>query len=154
MKIAIIDDSEYKIKDLVYTLKDFTIFDEPLIARSFQGAIKIISLHKPEIVLLDMSIPTSERAGGILEGRVRVFGGKDIMSEISFMGLSCRVIIVTQFDRFGQPPHVVERNRLFDEIAETYGKMYIGGVYYDSVDKSWEKQLKKLLQQAIILKER
>ena len=73
MKVLIIDDSDYKIQALQSLVKDLGIACEVEIALRFkQGWVR--SAKQPDLLLLDMTLPTSERTDGRLEGRTRIFG--------------------------------------------------------------------------------
>src|SRR5438045_3994271 len=116
MKILIVDDSEYKIESLQSLLTETLIAPEVKVAKSFQGGIKAMEEFQPELVLLDMTLPTSERADGHLEGRTRLFGGRELLAEMEFSGLTPKVIIVTQFDHFGEPPNSITLEALLNQL--------------------------------------
>jgi DNA-binding NarL/FixJ family response regulator len=146
MKILIIEDSDYKIQSLISFLNSMQLAEEVEVARSYQTAKKLLKEFSPELVLLDMTLPTSEKPDGQLEGRNRIFGGRDILAEIEFLDVECHVIIVTQFDSFGEPPNTINAKDLFQQLSSKYKRYFIGGVYYSNVDSSWQGQLKLLLK--------
>jgi CheY-like chemotaxis protein len=145
MKVLIIDDSEYKIKSLSEFIKERQHSSEIIIARSFQCAIREIKVHRPALILLDMTLPTSTDAMGQLEGRVRIFGGREILSEMDLEGITSNVIVFTQFDHFGEQTHSVDRETLFGQLAKQFPNVFIGGIYYSNIDSHWRGQLSALL---------
>src|SRR5690348_9464414 len=146
MKILIIEDSDYKIQSLLSFLNSMRLGEQVQVARSYQAGKKMLKEFSPELLLLDMTLPTSEKADGQLEGRIRIFGGRDILGELQFLDIDCRVIIVTQFDSFGQPPNTINAKDLFQQLSTKYGKYFVGGVYYSNVDSAWQGQLKIFLR--------
>ena len=148
MKALIIDDSDYKIQNLKSFLADYAFMSELKVAKSFQTGVHSLIEYRPDLVLLDMSLPTSERTDGELEGRTRIYGGKEIMAEMQFERVIAKVIIITQFDTFGKPPKSITLNDLLQQIKNEYPNLYAGGVFYNNVDFSWRDSLKAILTNA------
>jgi DNA-binding NarL/FixJ family response regulator len=149
MKIAIIDDSNYKIesiKNLIYSKWDDFLVCE---ARSFQGGLRLLEYERPDLVLMDMSLPTSEESGGRLGGRDRMFGGRDLMTEIEFLELDCRVIVVTQFEEFPEMSRMIDLQTLLKRLQSDFPKIYAGGVFYGATDAKWSNELSRLIEMEI-----
>lgn len=145
MKVLIIDDSEYKIKSIKAVVEAFLNANEIDVAKSFQtGLVKL--LNKPDLLLLDMTLPTSEGDDGQLEGRMRIFGGKEIMAEMEFLEINSKVVIITQFDRFGDPQNEINSADLFDLLKAEFPTLYYGGIYFSHVDFAWRQELGALLK--------
>jgi CheY-like chemotaxis protein len=149
VKILIIEDSDYKIQSLAILLKSLGLDKELQIAKSFQTGKKALVEYEPDLILLDMTLLTSENQMGQLEGRNRIYGGKEILAEMKFLGLKSKVIIVTQYDQFGEPPNAMDLKTLFQQLREKFGELFYGGVYYSNVDSSWEKSLRTLLKKLV-----
>jgi hypothetical protein len=150
VKTLIIEDSEYKIQSLQSLIKEMDIASELQIAKSFQSGKRALQDFKPELLLLDMTLPTSERQDGQLEGRTRIYGGREILSEMEFLGLTAKVVIVTQFDHFGEPPNSIDLKTLLGQLKTRFPNLFCGGVYYSNVDSSWQGNLRGLLQKLTI----
>lgn len=146
MRILIIDDSDYKIKNIQSLLGESSIDCSVRIAKSFQRGVQSLKEFKPDLVLLDMTLPTSERPDGGLEGRMRIFGGREILAEMQFEELKAKVIIVTQFDHFGEPPTSVELRALLQQLKEKFPEHYAGGVYYSNVTSAWREDLGAMIR--------
>jgi DNA-binding NarL/FixJ family response regulator len=146
MRLLIIDDSEYKIQSLQAVVKECLGGSETKVAKCFQTGVRVLNEFKPDLVLLDMSLPTSERSDGELEGRTRIFGGKDILAEMKFEGIKSKVVVVTQFDHFGEPPNSINLETLLSQLKNSFPELYAGGVYYSNVDASWREKLRAILQ--------
>jgi hypothetical protein len=146
MKVLIIDDSDYKIQGLQTLLKECGFVSNVQIARCFQSGVKQLREFGPDLVLLDMSLPTSEGKTGELEGRNRIYGGRELLGEMEFYDIASKVVIVTQFDHFGEPPNEVKLETLLRQLQGTYPQLMLGGVYYSDIDQLWRPQLKAILQ--------
>jgi len=55
----------------------------------------LILAEVPDLVLLDMSMPTFDMTDKDKGGRHRGFGGRDILEDIARRGASTKVVIVT-----------------------------------------------------------
>jgi CheY-like chemotaxis protein len=146
MKILIIDDSDYKIQSLQALVNQSGLASRMEVARSFQSGLRAIKDMMPDLVLLDMTLPTSERQDGRLEGRTRIFGVREILAEMELEDIRSRVIVVTQFDHFGEPPNAVNLAVLLEQLKEAYPSLFIGGVYYSNVDSAWQGKLRTILE--------
>jgi|SRR5579859_5419613 len=146
MRILIIEDTEYKAKSIQRFLADVTPESEIQVAKSFQSAKRSLKTFSPDVVLLDMTIQTSERPDGQTDGRNRMYGGKDILSEMDFMEMQARVIVITQYDHFGEAPHSIDLATLFKELKAKFPKLFMGGVYYNNINSEWQVELRRLLK--------
>lgn len=145
MTVLIIDDSDYKIESLEELLRPLPYVGKIRVARSFHGGLHAILSDKPDIILMDMSIPTSERDDGSPDGRDRMFGGRELMAEMQFHHVTAHVIVVTQFDQFGAPDQAITLEALLDELHNRFPSLFLGGVYYNIVDSGWKLKLVRLL---------
>lgn len=149
MKIAIIDDSKYKVEGLRTFVESHWPSIKVCDARSFQTGMKLLEEERPDIILMDMTLPTSEGPGGRLDGRTRMFGGRQLMSEIEFLELECRVIIVTQFEEFPDASGTIDLQTLLLGVARQFPRYFAGGVFYGSVDTVWASELRVIIEREI-----
>jgi hypothetical protein len=151
MKVLIIEDSEYKIQSLQGFLKDLGLDKALVVAKSFQTGKRSLMEYRPDLVFLDMTIMTSENEFGQLEGRNRMYGGKELLAEMQYLGLTPKVIIVTQYDHFGEPPNVIDVSTVFQQLKTKFPDIFQGGVFYSNVDLSWQSNLRKLLKKLALI---
>jgi DNA-binding NarL/FixJ family response regulator len=147
VNVLIIDDSEYKIAELRAFLETFARDVSIATAKSYQTAQKALKENRFDLVLLDMTLPTSEKASGELEGRDRIYGGRDLLAEMEFNDIQAKVILVTQFDKFGEPPHSITLDTLLSQLKKRFSDRFVGGVYYNNVDSRWIDNLTQLLRE-------
>jgi hypothetical protein len=145
MKFAIIDDSSYKVDSLFTILSRKFPGDSIEVARTFQSGMKLLEDYAPDVVLLDMSLPTSERQDGRIGGRGRIYGGRELMAEMEFMEINPKVIVVSQFETFREDGVSVDLAVLLKELEQDFPALYVGGVFYSTVDNTWECKLDALL---------
>ncbi len=145
MKVLIIEDSDYKIQSIQGLLKGLALDENIRVAKAFQSGKRALKEFRPDLVLLDMTLPTSESPDGRLEGRMRIFGGRELLAEMEFLDITSKVIIVTQFDHFGEPPYAVDLMTLLDQLKFKYPNFFLGGVYYSNIDSKWQSELSSIL---------
>lgn len=111
--------------------------------RSYQGAVAALDEHPFDLVVLDMTLPTFDREVGESGGRPRVFGGRDLLGEISSKELTCAVLVVTQYERFSDSNESKTLSQLRTELSQAFPRQFKGAIYYSSMQSDWERRLAK-----------
>jgi DNA-binding NarL/FixJ family response regulator len=137
----IVEDDQYKLEAIEHFLKTLPSSFLIRIARSYQSALKTIRDWHPELVLLDMSLPTYEGGGG----RPRPFAGKELLHEIKRRKIGSNVVIVTQFDSFGEGSEQKTLEQLRAEVSNQYHQWYRGTVYYNPAESAWRDALSRII---------
>ncbi len=144
MKVLIIDDSDYKVESLTSLVGQVLPLATIKVARAFKSGVSLARQEHPDMILLDMSLPTFEVSSGETGGRTRPFGGREILRELESTGHMTNIIVVTQFDRFGERNQ--SREDLMSELKAEFHDRIVGGVYYGAVDSTWRESLAALLE--------
>ena len=93
-----------------------------------------------------MQLPNFDIKSGEDGYKFRKLAGVDILREIQRKKVSCKVIVVTQFETFGEKESYIELEDLKKMISDQYGNIYVDTIFY-SADKSlWKRQLKDLIK--------
>lgn len=147
MNVLIIDDSEDKVSALRAEVLDWQPEANILVARSFQGAMKMLTStsSKLHVILLDMTLPTHDNPDGSCGGRNRLYGGRELLAEMDFEGVQTTVILCTQFDTFPGPDGPTSLQDLVGILRREYPGLLCGGIYFSHVDSSWRAQLRRML---------
>ena len=115
------------------------------------STLSALRLNVPDLVLLDMSLPTFEVAPGERGGRPQDFGGIAIMNFMEFEDIVVPVIVVTQYESF---PTGNGENTTLEEIASRasreHSSVFLGLVYYSSVENSWKDMLRMLMKRVLL----
>jgi DNA-binding NarL/FixJ family response regulator len=146
MNVLIIDDSNAKIIALKEVVRKVLKDSEIVVRRSFQKALKEIENNSYEIVLLDMTIPTTERTDGRFEGRMRYFGGRELLGEMELLDYAAKVVIVTQFDRFDDGIETIEFEHLMDNLKNEFEGLLVATVFYTSISDRWVREIEEILK--------
>src|SRR4051812_46162759 len=102
MTVLVVDDDDHKRDVLVALVKEKVPFANVDEAKSYQHGMRSIEERHPDLIVLDMHMPTyvvSERETG---GRPKVLAGREIIREIQRKRIKTRVVVVTQFETFGE----------------------------------------------------
>jgi CheY-like chemotaxis protein len=116
---------------------------------SFNSGLKAVKENPPNLILLDMTLPTFDRRPNSREGRSRPLGGYDIMRKMKLFGIKSRVIVVTQLESFGEGSEMVGFKDLTILCKKEFGDFFLGSVYFNQSDSAWMEDLYKLLKTAM-----
>ena len=148
MKILIVEDDLNKLQHLEQCLSAKYSDAEIIRARSYQSGLKATLSLAPSFIVLDMTLPTydvSTTEGG---GRPRPFAGREILSEMARKVGHGKVIVVTQFETFGEGTQKKTLAELDAELGRAFPELYIGAVYYHPAQSDWKTSLLKLAEVA------
>ena len=143
MRVLIVEDDENKRDHLAVflrgTLRDIVIE----CAASYNSGVRKVIEFIPELILLDMTLPTFDITAREYGGASELYGGRDILEQMDYRDIHIPVIVLTQFDRFGDLDETITLEELDRQLAREYGLSYKGAVYYDSAREGWKSSLKK-----------
>lgn len=145
MKVLIIEDDKNKINQVTLTLKDrFPTF---LIEQkfSFQSGLKAVLLKEHDLILLDMSMPNFDITQTDDGGRPKAFAGKEILRQMKRRSIKIPVIVITQFEKFGEISNRTSVEELTEQLSTNYSINFKGIVYYNPAEKKWADDLIKLV---------
>ena len=81
-------------------------------------------------------------------GRKRLYAGRDVLHEVRRHKIQAKVIVVTQYETFGQGSQRRTLVELRQELGEEFAGTYLGTVYYYPSRSDWRTELSKLLRRA------
>lgn len=141
MRVLIVEDTEAKMKvieEYINGVREGWEFTE---AKSYSDGIKRIYEGGWDLVLLDMSLPTYNISHTESGGTKKPVAGKELMKRMLSRNIIIPVIIITQFDTFGD--NQISLESLTKEFKRDYTKIWKGTVSYDK--PGWQDNLHKLL---------
>jgi CheY-like chemotaxis protein len=141
MKVLIVEDDQNKLRQLVNFIKEKYPNTELSEKRSYQSGLREISNVTYNLLILDMSMPTFEITPKESGGRPRAFAGKEVLSQMTRRHINVPVIIVTQFETFGDGENKKSLEELRNELEELRDPKYKGTIYYSAGQDSWKTEL-------------
>lgn len=142
MKILFIEDDDEKrdkISKFLNKKYDVRIIDR----KSYHSGLKaLVKKDDYDIVLMDMSMPNFDVTNDNPEGGTpESFAGRKLLEQMKFRYIDYPVIIVTQFESFGEHVDKLSLNELKNELEEKFTPFYRGTVYYHSSESDWKDKL-------------
>lgn len=147
MKVLIAEDDHNKVKQLEEFLRSQMGESDIVTRSSYQSSLKETVFGGCDLILLDMSMPTYDVSATERGGRTRPFAGREILDEIRRRRLAVHVIVVTQFDRFGEGPGTINLEELRQQLTDEFPGNYVATIYYDPAQSNWRDELQATIEQ-------
>lgn len=146
MIVHIVEDSALKASNISsFFAHTFSFLRQPDISGSFQAAMRAITKSKPDLIIMDMTLPTFDRKPNAREGRMRPIGGYDLMCKMKHKSIYASVIVVTQLETFGEGDEEVSFTEITSRCKRDFPDMFLGSVYYDQSGLNWQAELERLV---------
>jgi CheY-like chemotaxis protein len=145
MKILLVEDDEEKISKLnEFILSQFNDLDIK-ISKSLNSGLSDIIENEYELILLDMSLPNYDYSPDEPDGgSTEIYAGRDILFQMKLRRISTPVIVVTQFDIFGDDNEKTLK-QLKEELKDNFEPFYKSTVFFSITSDSWKNELILLL---------
>ncbi|NBB16589.1 response regulator [Caulobacter sp. SLTY] len=150
MKILVVEDEDPKRANILAALSNQFPSFQPKIARSVSSAIKFLREEVPELILLDMSLPTFDIGPQESGGRPQGFGGIEVLRYIDRFELDVPVIVVTAYEAFAKAGQQIDLNGLANQLSDAHPVNFRGIVYYNSVFEAWREELFRLMEDVVV----
>jgi len=141
-RILIIEDDEHKSNNIVRNTKEALPDSEISVAASLMSGVRKASKESPTLIILDMTLPNYDVKDGETGGGMHKFGGVEFLKQMRRRKIDIPVIVITQFETFGQPPNLKGLSELNTELIEQFSPMYLGAIYYHASIDDWVGSLK------------
>lgn len=146
MKVAVIEDDEYKANDLKSVFSDVCCSHLTVeFADSFRSGRQLLAKGDFDVCILDMALPTFAKDGDVGAPESSSLAGKRLMSFIERTRLASKVIVFTQYNTFAEYTEEISYSRLIEVLREECPSVFLGAVRYVIGDESWKSELKNLL---------
>lgn len=141
MNILVVEDDENKRNQLTEFLNSEFPSAALQTAHSLQSGLRAIICGGVDLVLLDMTMPTFDIGENEDGGRPQAYAGREILRQMERREINIPVIVVTQFDRFGEGNDILGIEELDEQLFKEHRGMYGGAVYYDVTLGGWKEKL-------------
>lgn len=145
MKLYVVDDEDGKIQGVRDVVRSQFPNCEIEMFRSFQKGLKALLTSPPDVLVLDMTMPTYEVGPREPGGRERRYAGREIIRQLSRKKLFVPVIVLTQYEQFEEGGKDVDLNTIRKELAEQYPEFFLDALYYNASDSRWMTELERIL---------
>lgn len=151
-RILLVEDEAPKCTHIEQYLKSLAPQVVISIARSVNSALNALEEELPDLLILDMSLPTFDVGDRESGGRPQGFGGIEILRNMSMGELYCPTIIITGYEAFlREAGKTVDLLQIRSELVEEFPYLVRGVLHYNSTYDEWKTALGKVLAELAIL---
>lgn len=147
MIILLVEDDENKKSRITEFYSGKFPGDELTHADSMVSGLRTARAKRPDLIILDMTLPNYSISSGQGYNPMRAFGGRDFLRQLQRLDLETKVVVLTQFETFGSPPDQVDLKSLNRELTESFDSLFLGSIYYHASKSSWQMELQNIREQ-------
>jgi CheY-like chemotaxis protein len=141
MRLLVVEDDENKRTQILGFLGERFSSVDVVAAESLQSGLKLILGGQFDLILLDMTLPTFDIGIDEDGGRPRAYAGREILRQMDRRKIGTPVVVLTQFDKFGEGDDALTLSELDHRLRETHPNTYQGAIYYSSSVEEWKEEL-------------
>lgn len=146
MHVLLVEDDENKRIQVLQFLRTGFPMLEVQTAASLMSGVRSAKAKRPDLVLLDMTLPNYDVGDGETGGSMHAFGGVEFLKQMKRLRVQTKVIVLTQFETFGTPPKIKDLPELDREMRNEFRPIYRGVVYYHASIEDWTRELSDLIR--------
>lgn len=145
MLVNVIEDSAIKASQILSFLSDHHKSFRVTVNGSFQSGLRAIEEACPDLIILDMTLPTFDRIPNAREGRFRPLGGYDLMRKMRLRGISTKVIVLTQLEAFGEGDEEIGFIEITERCHREFPGIFMGSIYFSQGSDEWQLNLNEII---------
>ena len=115
-------------------------------ARSVRSTVDLLRSWKPNLLLLDMSLPTFDIRPGEPGGRPQGFGGIEVLRIMGFEERVVPVVVITAYEAYNDRGIDIGLIDLSVRLSKDHPGTFRGLVYYNSVVGGWQEKLSSYIE--------
>jgi len=146
IRILLVEDEAPKCRHIQLFLESLGISMVTTVSKSVNTALDELDKELPDLLLLDMSLPTFDIGDRENGGRPQGFGGIEVLRYMSMSGMECPTIVITGYEAFQREAgKTIDLSQIRSELVEEFPTMFKGILHYNSTYDEWKTALKKTL---------
>ncbi|RKG59856.1 response regulator [Corallococcus sp. AB011P] len=146
VNVLLIEDDENKRGQLAALIEAVVPNVSLFISKSLNSGLRSLVVDRFDFVILDMTMPSFDIGPDDDGGRPQAYGGREILQQMDRRGIKTPVIVVTQFDRFGEGKNVTDLSELDSQLRLEHPDIYQGVVYYNVALTGWREALLAMIR--------
>lgn len=116
-------------------------------SQSVSSALSALDESVPDLLLLDMSLPTFDIGDRESGGRPQGFGGIEVLRYMSMTQLICPTIVITGYEAFLREEGPVDLSQLRAELKQEFPEFLKSVLHYNSTYAGWKTELGEALRE-------
>ena len=149
MKLLLIEDDQHKSNQIIHFISENINEISIELKRSYQSGLRELLTQDFDIVLLDMQLPNFDIKPGEDGYKFRKLAGIDILRELTRKKRECKVVVVTQFETFGEGEFYIDLANLKQMMKSEFSVIYIETIFYSPDNSLWQKELLEIIKNKI-----
>lgn len=148
ISVLLVEDEEPKRKHVQRFLDGLSISISLGLAASVNTALDYLERSCPDILLLDMSLPTFEVGVEESGGRPQPFGGIEVLRHMVLSDIFCPTIVITGYEAFERAKGSgIDLSQLRRELEQEFPSILKGVLHYNSTYDEWKTELNNALKE-------
>lgn len=144
--ILIVEDSESKLSSIVGVVNRVLPTAMVRTAFSVSSGIENIQASVPDMLIVDMSLPTYDIDAREPGGSPRMFGGIEIFDILERDEIQVPILVVTSYPVLTDGGQTLGLAELTTRLKSDYPEVFLGTVYFDSSFSAWEREIESHLE--------
>jgi CheY-like chemotaxis protein len=148
VSVLLVEDDEPKRAHIERFLLQLDPTISITVAKSVNTAIDALEQRRPDLLLIDMSLPTfdiGERESG---GRPQGFGGIEILRYMALSEIRCPTIVITGYEAFvREAGKRLDLSQMRSELEKEFPELLRGVLHYNSTYDEWKTKLAAALNE-------
>lgn len=149
VKILLVEDDPHKGKQII----QFFDSDFPGIhiehRTSYQSGLREAIVSSYDLILLDMQLPNFDIKSGEDGYKFRKLAGMDILRELVRKKKDVKVVVLTQFETFGEGDNFMDLKSLKVSLRSQFSSVYLDTIFYGADQSTWQKELAWIIKDKI-----
>jgi len=146
MKILIVENDDYKLRDILKWVETHFSNSQIDTATSFRAAGLLLRKKIYDLCLLDMALPSFSDSDNSTSKDSHTIAGRQLINFAEKTETVKKVVIITQFNQFAEHTEDISFETMMGMLQAECPKVYLGAVRYCIGDDSWEKELSEILK--------
>ena len=141
MKYLLVEDDENKRKHVCSAIREADAEATVVEVKSLRSGQDALRTAQWDLVILDMSIPAFDITRDETGGRAQGLGGRDLLRQMQRLGIESPVVVLTQYDQFGDGLNSMTLDELNALLTREHGAGYLGAIVYNVMYDQWRQVL-------------
>lgn len=146
MKLLLVEDEAPKRAHVTRFIEECALNCSVECCRSVTSALDSLENAPPDLMILDMSLPTFDIDENEDGGRPQGFGGLEVLRYMTMAEITCPVVVLTGYDAFKRHDGTIDLSKIRSELHAEFPSFLLAVLHFNSSFDEWRPQLAELLR--------
>ncbi|MER8906647.1 hypothetical protein NKH99_03050 [Mesorhizobium sp. M0854] len=145
MNVLLVEDDPFKEEAIGVALKEVVVVERLVCARAVQTAVESVCATSYDLIILDIALPSHDRALGVGNPKSMPSGGVEVLLELNRLRRSDAVLIVTQYPEVEIWGELVRLPEVIGRLSEEISVNLIGILHFDQSNANWRASFARFI---------